>query len=573
MIRRLHAIPVILVLCAAPACGPKRSPLHTEFPKPDALTDLAAHTPAPLPGDWSAAEPDAWTLAGPFPARLERTPRAPSNPWETLVASAAAGHPGAELTESMTCVAREEGRFYLSNSAQPSEALRDFLRDRCGEIAEEVTTDLQAIDDVGTATDDQLREKVAAEITDRVGKLATGDHVALGIWFGRDAGGKRAALAISSGSPSVEIDPIAFTPGADGKITLRGRARFPVTGLEATLTRGSLSYGYCDADENVAAPSFSFTCQVDPTDERAQIEMFAVPEGHALGKSVLSLLVWPKGAPSAGWKRTVLPYAATPGDDLAHDFVSRVNALRATAGMRPVELDARESADATALAMHYFGALFGFEPSHYADVIALGLEAGWHVDGPVEWGRMCSEVSPGSRDAIGLLGAMVQRPLGRIVLLDPAAGRLALGAVRFAGGRAMGTLVTSYALHEAEPEDDLMTDVAKEIAKKRVSAGHTPGRILLDLRSDGRAAAANVAGGASPDKALHSMMAAAAQSIRQPVTGWLLRADSLDHLRLPDELLQSADPSMGIAVAWVHPAGEAWGYYVVMIVMPKAVPA
>jgi len=552
------------------ACAPKRG-LHPEFPRPDALSALAAKTPPPLPGDWTAAEPDEWTLGGPFPARLERVVRAPADAWEKLAADALAGHPGADLTESMTCVARETGRFDLASRAQPSEALRDFLRDRCGEIAEETSTDLEGFDSLGAATDDDVRARVAADVSARIAKLATGDHVGIGIWFGRD--GDRGVLAIASGSPSVEVDPVSFTPGPDGKVTLRGRARFPVVGFEGSVTHGALGYAYCDSDENVAAPSFSLTCAVDPADERAQIELFAVPQGRALGRSMLSLLVWPRGVASAEWKRTVLPYAATPGDDLAHDFVARVNALRATAGMHPVDLDARESADGALLAPHYFGAMLGFEPSTWADVIALGLEAGWHVDGPVEWGRMCSEVSPGARDAIGLLGAMVQRPLGRIVLLDPAASRLAFAALPFAGGHAMGTLVTTYALHEAEPEDALMSDVAAQIAHQRAAAGKAAPKLLVDLRNDGRTAAGRVVGGASPDKALRSLMQAAAASLHQPVGGWLLETDSLDHLHLPDELLQSPDVTFGVAVAWVHPAGEAWGHYVVLIVVPKGVPA
>ena len=67
------------------------------------------------------------------------------------------------------------------------------------------------------------------------------------------------------------------------------------------------------------------------------------------------------------------------GRAISARFVEELNALRARAGLAAVSYAESESATAARVAPHYFGALLGTGPETVADVVMLGLIAGYDV--------------------------------------------------------------------------------------------------------------------------------------------------------------------------------------------------
>src|SRR5262249_41076756 len=97
----------------------------------------------------------------------------------------------------------------------------------------------------------------------------------------------------------------------------------------------------------------------------------------------------------------------------------------------PLALDAAQSEVATRLAPYYFSGLIGQAPQSIADLVALGMMAGWKVDGIVQEGTFAWAWLVESRDLGRLLSDALEDPGARASLLAHDADRIALGA-RFA---------------------------------------------------------------------------------------------------------------------------------------------
>src|SRR6185295_734223 len=108
--------------------------------------------------------------------------------------------------------------------------------------------------------------------------------------------------------------------------------------LQGLATAGPFGVRHCVADPGVTLPRFSLTCDVERGDPAARIEIAAFPPGRILGPIVLSLLVWPAGAPGATFVRPRIDAGAAaappaclspPGLDLGRSFTGCVNYARA----------------------------------------------------------------------------------------------------------------------------------------------------------------------------------------------------------------------------------------------------
>ena len=67
--------------------------------------------------------------------------------------------------------------------------------------------------------------------------------------------------------------------------------------------------------------------------------------------------------------------------------------------------------------------------------------------------------------------------------------------------------------------------------------------------------------------ALDALLEQSAGVLQRPVAGWIAETSEIDELQFPEEYLSR--PSLGVAVAVSHrrAKGDAWGRYVVMLVI------
>src|SRR5206468_13079382 len=84
------------------------------------------------------------------------------------------------------------------------------------------------------------------------------------------------------------------------------------------------------------------------------------------------------------------PHPLLDPADADEDFVELLNAVRSQAGLAPVELDLAQSATARELAPPFFASIFGRSPEYNAEMVILGMLAGWSVDGIVQSGHFAA---------------------------------------------------------------------------------------------------------------------------------------------------------------------------------------
>ncbi len=572
--RRLSALtlPAVLLVaaCSPPGQGPGAqaagsgavSTEQTIFPARDVIARLAA---APVPArlaEEQTKDVPTWQLTGPLPDALERTPPVDDSPWGQLFAEVAATRGDAVIpTEAMHCLARENAAFYLANDALPAELLERFIAARCGSPTglggtsfSLITTDARTTDEVLFA---RFRERTRAMIA----KPLQGGRLEAGLAYVRS--GARAVLALSMVPQTVHMDRTPLVPGPDGKVVLRGEVLGAATSLRALINRGRYGYAECQVSAAVRLPRFAITCEPSRGDEVAWVSVAALPPGRVLGLPALEMLVWPSGAPGNAYARLARA-EGNPGGASPADLVQEINRVRAEASLPPVRLAEQESAVATRLAPHYFTGFGGADGT--ADQVALGLLAGWEVDGMVRDGHFVSIFLSDASSWSEVVHAAIARPTGRETLLAPNAERLAVGPL--VADKAHGALFTTYALFDGYRHDGDPRAVADRIGAARVERGVARPQLAADLSAEAQRAALSVqAGQRAPAQALNDLLQRVTDRFGRSVRGWAAETTALDRIALPPELVARPSLTLGIGVAHHRTEGAAWGRFVVLIVI------
>lgn len=554
-------------------------PEPLQFPTPVQIAEVAA---APVPArlfEEGGKDVPTWDLTGALPEAIDDTPHAPEGAWEQVLADAAISRPGKLVaTEALHCVARETAAFYLDNEALPAEQLTHFMAARCGAPVSSVSAGVQ-----GFKVDDRVPEpKLYAEFQATAKKLVGSFFNAespldVGVAFQRKNG--RAAFALASLPRQVRMGTTSFVPGPSGTIVVQGELLTPAANVEAMVNRGRFSYARCARADAVSLPKFSFTCEPLREDEAAWLDVVAFPPGRVLGTPVVDTLVWPSGAPGKTYQKlasspppasAAAPTAAVPGGSIASapDLVRAINEVRKEASLPPVRLADKETESAGKLAPHYFAAMHGSEPGERADVVALGLRAGWQVDGMVRYSNFVSTTVYGAGDYRDILRDALRRPIGRQTLLDPTAERVAIGVVGTESENVVGAIFTSYELFDSYRHDRDAPALVARLALERAQRGlSAPAPLGAAVAADAeRAAQAVQAGTRSPNQALGALLEQARNRLARTVQGWVVETNSLDAIQFPPEL--TARPALGLSVAVAHykPAGQPWGRFVVLVV-------
>jgi hypothetical protein len=565
--RAAVAVLVLSTLACATTPGPPSQPVAM-FPPPAALATVETHE-APLPDVPAADVPaEGWTSD---PARVPVNPAEPwvaDSAWERAFQEAFAGaRRTAHVTRALSCVAGELGRFVLEHNAPPPERLQRYMNASCGSSAPAVGYRSLIAPVSGRASDTEVLSHYAGQLgPDLIGGLPA-DARAVGFWQGR-AGGRVLALATYEVAP-VELRPFSVVPDARGDVVIEGRLLVDAAYVGGYVNQGRLGVASCLVDPSVARPAFRVTCRLAADDPAAWVEIvFAAPRTVLalpvarilLRRSVAEPLRFP--APSAAPARPVESPAA-----FRDAVVEGLNAARAEGKLKPVRLAAAQSEIAGRVARQYFSSMLGGGVTEDVNTIALGLLAGWRVQGEIRDGTFFSALLPATRDASRWLELALDLPTGRFALLRPDVEEIALGPL-LPGKAGLGAIVAGYTFQHGDDHSRDVAEVLRRFTEARAKRGLSAPR-LFPGRFEGtidEALQDMKRGELNAEQALQASLMAAVRRYERSMRGLVYETISIDALEIPPAILFQPNLELAIGVAHHKPPGAAWSQLVIIVV-------
>ncbi|WP_437732630.1 hypothetical protein [Sorangium sp. So ce1335] len=544
-----------------------------EFPSQAALRSIEAK-PAALPAHALPQEREldgSWAPAGPVPELAGEEPWQAASAWD-LAFSAAIGEAERppRVTRALSCAAREVGRFLLEHEAPPPLGLRRFMAAACGSAAGLTRVAYFAGEVPATATDEEVLARWESQFRARVAEgLRAGVGVA-GFSFVRIA--DRAVAIAAFASPEAEIRPFSSVPDARGEVVIEGRLTRPAHAVMAYVNRGRAGVAPCETDLAVPLPGFRVICRPDPRDRSAWIQLsyrpprrvLATPFAHVLARRPGLAPVYKEEADAAS-RPSSRP--AESAAEFTRLVLEQLNVARAEAGLRPVTLAARESATATRLAPRFFASAAEDTERPDADLIALGLLAGWEVEGTIRDGNFLATYAPRELDAGRWLAAALEMPTGRATLLAPDIEQVAIGPLVTREPDGLGAVVTSYRFHHGSDHTTDVNRLLTRVIEARRRMGLAPPKRLGGMPEVMKQELGLVRTGESDARsALDAVLEQASHRFGRNMRGYVVETTSLDALEIPPEILRQRALHLDIGVAHHRPEGAAWAQYVVVIV-------
>ncbi|WP_437286772.1 hypothetical protein [Sorangium sp. So ce406] len=563
--------PLLATSLAACASAPVASKPAAEFPSQAALRAIEAKPAAPPAMPQEREVDGSWAPAGSLPELAGDEPWQAASAWDAAFSAAVdrAERPP-RVTRSMSCAAREIGRFLLEHAEPPPERLRRFMTAACGSATSVTSYAVHGGEVPETATDEEVLARWQGEFRARVEeRLRPGMDVA-GFSFERIAG-RAVALAVF-GSAEAEIKPFSPVPDARGEVVIEGRLTRPADEVTAYVNRGRTGVAQCDVDMAVPRPGFRVICHPDPRDRSAWIQVLYAPPKRVLSRPFAHVLARRPGLAPVYQEEAdpASPPISRPVDSAAQFTrvaLDQLNAARAQAGLRPVTLAARESATAARLAPRFFAAAFGETETPDADLIALGLLAGWEVDGTIRDGNFLSNYSPHGLDAGRWLSAALEMPMGRATLLTPDIEQIAIGPLVTREPDGLGAMVTSYRFHHGSDHTADVNLLLTRVIDARRRMGLAPPKRLASMPEVMKEELGLVhAGELDAGSALDAVLEQAVHRFGRNMRGYVVEATSIDALELPPEILRQRALHLDIGVTHHRPKGAAWAQYVIFIV-------
>jgi hypothetical protein len=547
MTRFALALAVFAAACATPT---------SRFTKSEELDAMAREVLPPPPKVLPVRDVKTWELLGTLPTRVEHAQLTTlPGPFAQLLADAAA--PGRfAVSADMMCIAEQIGRFELENEGTPGTLLEKFIQARCGTPSARVIVSSVFGDAPEAHPDAELAEHWGPDINKSLAAVPPGAFAGLSLVRGHG----KARITLAWARDEVQLEPVSIFPEGD-VVRVRGQVLHEVDEVSGSVNQGEFDAADCVRNTDVPLPHFELACQVHAGDASAWLGVWVRDRGRFLSHPVFETLVWPTHAPTATFTR---PTHAVLRDGSAAAFLEALNALRVQLGRAPLKLAPAQSEQLTQMVPPYLAASRN-QDAQRADRIALGLIAGWKVEGAVTEGRFSSSAVPAD-SANELLALMLEHPGGRHQLLAKDASVLALG-MNVSGGL-LDAMVCTYAMVEqAEPSSDRLMRVLASLNAERQRRGLKPGQyVQLPTDFASQVAAAVRSGNAHPMTALRRLMEETSQVVRQPVHGYWVPAASLDDVHWSGELL--TDPSMHVLITFA-PYKESdmpWTTYAILIV-------
>ncbi len=540
----------LLFLCVV-ACASQN-----KFTRPEELEEIAK-SPVPETASRKIASVAEWELAGALPERVEHAPLADASaPFTQLVLANAGGR--FQLSEDLTCISAQRARFTLAHDgASPGVLLRTFIQARCGSPSVHVQTwDLygDVPDDVSDA---ELAKQWGKSVVDALPSVPAGAHA--GVAVHREKG--KARFVLSWAIDDVRLEPISIYPDGD-VVRVRGQMMKPTETVWARINQGEGDSVECVKNPTVKLPYFELACPVRAGSHHDWVGIWAREPGRFLGYPVLTTLVWSSRAPD---KKFVRPSVGVARDGSVEAFLEALNQQRARLGLQPMMLSAAQTEQARSLVAPYVAAQFTHDAERL-DRIAMGLIAGWRVEGAVTQGHFTSaEVA--TEGAAELLAALLELPGGRQDLLSKDARVLALGQVD-RGGLVDALICTYSLLDEPSPSVARQQQLFDKLNAERARRGLAPAQwVQLPTKTSELVAAEVRDTKLSPTEGVERLMADAVQIIRKPVRGWQFYSSSLDDVEWPEELLQRPNLQVMLTIAPYKRQDTPWTQYVFMVVL------
>lgn len=542
--------------CTACGGGGLGQPVN-QFPSKAELEHAVVPDAAPAL-KLKTVEVDQWSIETPAAAPEAKYPV--ETAWDRLLIELVQGkhHASAPLR----CAATESARFFVEHHAYPGDGLRRYLIGRCGATLPSAgfsVVDLEVSDET---PEERIESELRQSVTDMLAQVSA-PKAEVGLGYARGNG--RAAFVMYYGSASGTLDAFPAVVSGDG-VTLAGSVPQDVEVALGLVTEGQYDVRFCEPDRRVRAPRFRITCKVAQDDPIARVEIVTRRPGQVLMESMRSVLV--RRSEDAGLVYQPELYGAAEtvsgADEFRGALVRALNAVRETAGQRPFKLEGRQSISNERLIPTFFDAMLK-SSSDQIDWLALGLLAGWDVqgmirDGGIYWGMVATSRSPGR-----WLNYAFESPLGRWVLLEPSMSHIALGAAPFDKTGVMA-IATTYAFFEQRDHSLDEDAVFDELVKVRRALGlMPPKRVRREAALE--TALASVAGNSqTTGEALNQAIYRIGSQQNRPISGWVVETNDLKHLPFDDALLGT---SLEVEVGITHyrAPGGAWGQYVVAFVL------
>ncbi len=532
------------------------------FPKREVLQQVALRQPKLDVARLSAHTIDSWTLKGPLPTHAAVTHVAPATPWERALAADAPAF-GAALSEELRCIARETAHYYLARGEHPGNALSVFIERRCGTTAPH--TRLYAVkgelpEDVA---DDTWLMQWRADLQTQLKTIGT--PTLSGVAALREK--NQAVLVLAWATHNAEFSaPLPLvSPGRT--VTVRGRlTRGSAARIDALINRGTLDVATCKTLDVVKPPEFAFECPVDPADERTTLALAAFQPGRIFGDSIGDFTLWPAGQPKDTWQRPV-EGSEVPKGEFNTRFLGAVNQFRQRAKL-PMLTEAKgQSATAASLTEHFFAAQLGEADAVDADVIVLGLLAGWDVGVDIVSAGFGSQWLTGSRDLSVFLDFVLDNPFQRKALTEPRAKLISIGSIDDAD-HALAALFTTYVPLGTFDRTQSEVSIITRLNTLRRDRGLGLAQWTLWPEDEGAKVAARLSDRSwTPDQALQHALTKTAAVARGAVRGTVQLVDNLDNFQFPTEVLMRPDINVFLAVGTYRDEEWAQTRYVVCFVV------
>ena len=571
-----RTLPIGLWFCAAAVgvgCGTSEGQLGkpvVEFPSQAKLAQIESQ-PAAIPTlDVGEIPATGWQLDAHAGALHPDEPFVPSTSFDAaFAADMSRAHPGVHLTRALGCVAREAGRYYLEAQASPPDNLEQFIIAACGAVVPQVGLNWLTGPIPDTVTDNDLLARRRDQMnSDMIARLPENTTDA-GFWFGRSHG--RTIAIMTYAASRVRWKTLPAVPDAQGNVTFEGELTEPSAYITGYANQGRLGVEPCTIDPGVPRPRFRAVCRMAADDTMTWVQLLTTPPKRVLATPFAQTLVRRTADQPLAFSQQPYtpPRPVASAQEFATAVVAALNDVRAQAHLRPVQLAPAESARAMRLAEHYFASTLarGGDNNGASDEIALGLLAGWQMEGLIRDGLFASSVVPHTRDAARWLDGALTSPMSRAALLAPEIEAVSLGTVLLSRPQGLGAVVTGYRLyHGDDHSEDVKTLYARLMtARRRLGLG-------MPLRLNGiegvmKAELARLQGGEWGSKdALQASLDAAVHHFGASMRGYVIETTSLDAFEIPEELVRRKDLYFEIGVGHYRAPGAAWGQMVILVV-------
>jgi hypothetical protein len=528
----------------------------SQFPSAAEIEAIASR-PAPPAAARSTSPVNTWTFQGPFDDTFSDVVIDAPTDFEAPYVAVAGKE---RFTRAGRCIAREMAAYLVTqvgkaDLAWPDGRFNDYLAARCGSFGR-FGTQASTYDKLGATTD----ATVIAEFHKKAAALVDADGD-LGVAFVRKGD---AAVAVSvSLRVEARIEPTSMK-ASNGSVLLRGTL---VDGagaktIYAQVNQGDTAVAECAREPAVAPPRFALRCPVQATDAVAGVALHVHRDGRFLSDALGSGLVLPGGPVALTWSASVWGEATPlPADNaaLGELLLTRTNAIRAAAKLPPLTSTPKQSATAARLAPHYFSPT---SSSGVTDQIALGMLAGWDLTTPVQDGDFSSFRVGAGGSVDEVLGAALDSPTVRHVLLSPKAGLLALGLYRESGSlNVMTTTWEPFSYTDAAVTQSRVFEALKAERVRRGLAGL--GEVGLEpVYAQG---SQRLAAGDEPRQVLQDLLGKTVDAMQRNFKGWTIETADPEHIAWPDELLSAQPTYIAVSAGMRQRKGSPWATTVVLI--------